>query len=336
MWTSGLDKAHNNKGQAVRRSWALKLADGQQPNPIDVRLRMGSISGQPRNARSEMTNYMIKFKPHSWNRALSRFVALYPFERGKTRLRRIAGQRLVGRLSFGAWVRVSGVVEAEWGFLLRRVKEDATTEFVKSFLRPGMTFVDVGANVGYFTLLAASIGARVVSYEPTPAVFERLRENVALNALDNITLVNAAVTDKSGALTLYQSTDDPEANNLFGDGDGSVEVITVNLDDDLAERGVQRVDLLKIDAEGAEPLVLAGATKLMRGAAAPTVIIEVNPVSLRSANSKPSAVFSRLQSNGYRFSELEHSIYKGESVVNILAIPGGVTNRSETSGFSTP
>lgn len=216
---------------------------------------------------------------------------------------------------------VSGVVDAEWDFLLSRVKEDATTEFIQSFLRPGMTFVDVGANVGYFTLLAASLGARVIAYEPTPAVFARLRQNVALNGFDNVMLVNAAVADQRGTLTLYQSPDDPEANNLFGDGDHSVEVAAVALDDDLKERGVQKVDLLKIDAEGAEPMVLLGSARLLSGSSAPSVILEVNPVTLRSANSEPAALLEALETKGYICRELERDLYRGESVVNILATP---------------
>jgi len=80
-------------------------------------------------------------------------VAAYPFERGKTFLRRITRKWLVGHLPFGAWVRVSGAVDAEWDFLHGRLKEDVTTEFLRSFVTPEMTFVDVGANVGYFTLL---------------------------------------------------------------------------------------------------------------------------------------------------------------------------------------
>jgi FkbM family methyltransferase len=267
---------------------------------------------------------MRKFKPRTWSRILSSLVAVYPFQRGRTRLRSITGQWLVGRLPFGPWVRVSGVVDAEWDFLMNRVKEDATTEFVKSFLRPGMTFVDVGANVGYFTLLAASLGASVVAYEPTPTVVKRLRENIALSGFDSVTVVNAAVADKRGILHLYQSPNDPEANNLFGDGDDPVKVRAVSLDDDLADHGVQKIDLLKIDAEGAEPLVLIGAARLLRSNSAPTIIIEVNPVSLRSANSVPAAVISSLESSGYRCSELERVMYKGEIVVNYLATPVNV------------
>ena len=256
-----------------------------------------------------------------WHRILSRIVAGYPFRRGQTRLRRITRPWLVGRLPFGPWIRVSGAVDAEWEFLLGRGKEDATTKFIKSFLRPGMTFVDVGANIGYFTLLAASLGARVIAYEPTPAVFERLRQNVALNAFDNVALVNAAVVDQPGLLALYESPDDPEANNLFGDGNHSVKVPAVSLDDDLATRGVEKVDLLKIDAEGAEPLVLAGAVKLLGEVPSPAVVIEVNPVSLRLANFAPETISNLLRSSGYRIDELERSLFKGETVINILATP---------------
>jgi FkbM family methyltransferase len=151
-------------------------------------------------------------------------------------------------------------------------------------------------------------------------------KKVTLNAFSNVTIVNAAVADKRGRLTLYGSTlsespEDPEANNLFGGGDYSIEVATVSLDDDLADRGVQKVDLLKIDVEGAEPLVLAGAEKLLRQTAAPTILIEVNPVSLRSASYVPAVILNWLQSHGYNLHELEQFMYKGETVVNILATP---------------
>jgi FkbM family methyltransferase len=184
-----------------------------------------------------------------------------------------------------------------------------------------MTFVDVGSNVGYFTLLAASLGARVIAYEPTPAVYKRLRENVALNSLRNVTLVNAAVGNKSGTLTLYQSPDDPEANNTFGEGDCCLEVAAVTLDEDLAAHGIETVQVLKIDAEGAEPLVLTGAAKLMNSKMPPLILIEVNSHCLHAAGSSPEAVLELLQRSGYRCVEMEPELYKGQPVANVVAIP---------------
>lgn len=257
--------------------------------------------------------------PPLWNRAVSRFVAAYPPARGQTRLRRATSPWLVGQIPCGAWTRVSGVVDAEWHFLKGIGKEDITAEYIKPLLRPGTTFLDVGANVGYFTLLASTLGARVVAYEPTPSVFARLKENVALNGFQHADLVNAAVMDKSGTLSLHLSGDDPEANSLFGNDPLSVSVPAVSLDDDLAARSIEHVDLLKIDAEGAEPFVLDGATRLLSSPHPPAIIIEVNAFTLNCAGLKPSDIFSRLESHGYQHTEIESSTYKGSYCGNILA-----------------
>lgn len=260
--------------------------------------------------------------PPLWNRALSRLVAAYTLPRGKTRLRRATSPWLVGHLPCGAWARVSGLVDAEWNFLHGASKEDVTENCIKSLLHDGSVFVDVGANVGYFTLLAATLGARVVAYEPTPSVFARLKENVALNRFEHTQLVNAAVMDKPGTLSLHLSGDDPEANSLFGNDAQSVQVPAISLDDDLAARGIHRVDLLKIDAEGAEAFVLDGATRLLSSPNPPAIIVEVNAFTLSCAGLQPSDILSRLESCGYNHTELEAGTYKGGYCGNILATPG--------------
>jgi FkbM family methyltransferase len=257
--------------------------------------------------------------PPLWNRTVSRLVAAYPPARGQTRLRRATSPWLVGQLPCGAWTRVSGVVDAEWHFLQGIGKEDVTADYIKPLLRPGSTFVDVGANVGYFTLLASTLGARVVAYEPTPSVFARLRENVDLNGFQQAQLVNAAVMDKPGTLSLHLSGEDPEANSLFGDGPQSVRVPAVSLDEDLAARGIEHVDLLKIDAEGAEAFVLDGATRLLSSPNPPAILVEVNAFTLRSAGLQPSDILSRLESHGYHHTEIESLLYKGSHCANIFA-----------------
>jgi FkbM family methyltransferase len=152
-------------------------------------------------------------------------------------------------------------------------------------------------------------------------VYKRLSENVALNSLGNVTLMNAAVANQSGTLTLYQSPDDPEANNTFGEGDRCVEVVAVTLDEDLTAQGIETVQILKIDAEGGEPLVLRGAAKLMNSTMPPLILIELNSHCLYAAGSSPEAVLELLQRSGYRCVEMERWLYKGQPVADVLAIP---------------
>ncbi len=256
--------------------------------------------------------------PPLWDRALSRLVAAYTPARGQTRLRKATSPWLVGHLPCGAWTRVSGVVDAEWHFLQGLGKEDVTVEYIKPFLHPGCTFVDVGANVGYFTLLAATLGARVVAYEPTPSVFARLKENVALNGFQ-ADLVNAAVMDKPGTLSLHLSGDDPEANSVFGNDGQCVRVPAISLDEDLPAHGIEHVDLLKIDAEGAEPFVLDGATRLLSSPNPPAILVEVNAFTLNCAGLQPSDILSRLESHGYHHTEIESGTYKESYCGNIFA-----------------
>lgn len=264
--------------------------------------------------------------PSLLHRTVSTLVSSYPINRGKFRLRKITSPWLVGKLPYGSWVRCSGVVDAEWNFLQGSGKEEITSNFVRAFLSPGSIFVDVGANIGYFTLLAGKLGARVVAYEPTPSVFTRLKENIALNAV-RAELVHAAVMDRAMTLPLYHSADDPEANNLFGEGHSPVLVPAVSLDDDLHARGIDHVDLLKIDAEGAEPFVLDGAKRLLSSPNPPVIILEVNPVSLKNSGHTPSDIYRRLESLGYRCNIIEQLPYKGLTCTNILAIRTAVIER---------
>lgn len=261
--------------------------------------------------------------PSLSSRLLSAIVARYPFDRGRTWLRRNTSPWLVGRLRFGPWVRVSGLVDAEWEYLTGHDKEQATTEFLTSYLKPGMNFVDVGANIGYFTLLAASLGARAIAYEPTPKVFERLRENIALNGFRDVTPVNAAVAEKNGRVKLYKSEEDPEANSIFGMGE-CMDVPAVALDEDLAIRGIREVQVLKIDAEGAEPFVLEGARNLLRSECHPLVVIEVNSFCLQGAGSSPASLLAKLREFHYECVEIESGSYKGGVVANVLAVPSAV------------
>lgn len=129
---------------------------------------------------------------------------------------------------------------------------------------------DVGASTGVFTLAAAleDRNRRVFAFEPGPGMSEGLERNIALNGLTNVTAVAAAACDRDGTVDLYV----PPGGSLsfgastlpsFRPGGAPQSVRALRLDTFARERGIERVDLLKLDAEGAEPAVLAGARALL-------------------------------------------------------------------------
>ena len=142
---------------------------------------------------------------------------------------------------------------------------------VRRLLRPGMRAVDVGANIGYYLLLLESaVGPRgsVVCFEPEPANFRELEGNVRLNGLANAQLFAAAVGAEDGRVALRAGINAA----IVQDGAGDFTVPLVRLDSVLTGP----VDFLKIDVEGWEGHVLAGARRLLRQHR-PTLWVEVHP-----------------------------------------------------------
>ena len=134
----------------------------------------------------------------------------------------------------------------------------------RQHLRPGDLFIDVGANIGIYTLFALDLGAEVIACEPDPHNAQRLQENLALNGF-TAEVIQKAVSDRQGILRFTQGLD--SYNHLVLDGAPPedipviVEVEATTLDDLLGDRFAAG---LKIDVEGAERLVLEGATRALR------------------------------------------------------------------------
>lgn len=148
--------------------------------------------------------------------------------------------------------------------------EPHLTAWLKSILQPGDTFVDVGANVGYFTLLASKIvgpKGRVISIEACPSIYEHLVKNISLNKLTNVVSLNRAITDACGRVEIFRAANhNLGASSLLSASDsvseGFVEAAT--LSDVLAENGGLSARAIKIDVEGAESSVVTGMLPLSR------------------------------------------------------------------------
>jgi FkbM family methyltransferase len=178
-----------------------------------------------------------------------------------------------GRFSIGKdlglypFVRAGGFEERELDWLLPRI-------------RPTDVVWDVGANIGIYTVLMAQRAARVVAFEPMPETFGRLQHNVALNGIDNVDLVNAALSDAPGRARMLAMPEGPGGNHLLRDGHdaGTVEVEVLTGDGYVDEHRAAP-DVIKVDIEGFEPEFVRGSLRMIR-TRRPLLTLEVNRTTM--------------------------------------------------------
>jgi FkbM family methyltransferase len=180
-------------------------------------------------------------------------------------------------------------------------------------LRPGMTVIDVGANVGYYTLLAADrVGQNgcVVAFEPDPRLLDLLFATLDINGYrSRCRCVGKAVAGEAGRATFYKREKYPINNSLWNaagladsmmDEVTSFEVELVNLDDFVRdELGGRTINLVKIDAEGAESIVLQGMKGTLTQNKQITVLCEFNAERVSFTGSDPAQTLSFLESLGF-------------------------------------
>jgi FkbM family methyltransferase len=220
-------------------------------------------------------------------------------------------------------------------------RERLTRHFVR-LLRRGDCVIDVGANVGYFSLVAAELvgpEGSVHAFEPAPQVLPLLQENARLNPQANLQVHGAAVTDRSGQTRFYAAPRGRSGYSSIRDlgeqTSGVSSVPTVALDALLDE--FPPVRLVKIDVEGAELCVLRGMRRLI-ARDRPFLIVELDDGFLRELGADAGQVCTLLRETGY---ELERIVAAGglqpiteppQDRCNVLAGPGHGAARSATAG----
>jgi len=202
--------------------------------------------------------------------------------------------------------------------------------FCKHFLRAGMNVIDVGANVGVYTFLAArQVGSTgsVIAIEPTPSCIQCMQKTISASSLENVVfLIEAAVGDHEGTVqfqeegaSVFNSINDSEQMSNSGK-----EVNLVTLDSVWHSKGKPQIDLLKIDAEGAEEKVISGASELLT-ASHPIVIFE-NQHASRSTGIATARILEPLGYKFYTYSRFLNKLTKVKplqypvSALNIIGI----------------
>lgn len=178
------------------------------------------------------------------------------------------------------------------------------TKWARALLPVGGAFLDVGAHAGYFSLLASNrVGpsGRVFAIEPNPRTFATLQRHLTQNAVRNVEPMMCGLGDKAGTLTLHlpPSQRDYNATILQRHGWTRAEVPVRRLDDCVRQWTIDRIDLMKIDVEGAEPLVLAGGADALRSGVVRHAMIEVNGPRLTEGGYGPAALARTLEDLGF-------------------------------------
>lgn len=201
--------------------------------------------------------------------------------------------------------------------------ETGTTRLVERILKPGMVFLDVGAHAGYFSLLAArQVGPHgsVFAFEPAPTNFELLQRNIALNGYKNISAFPIAGAENSARMKLSLDAKGNDRHSLVlveepGSMQNTVEVDTISIDDFLERSDVNTVDLMKIDAEGAECAILRGLRRSLTEGKVRRLVFEFSPSACEAAGIAPDKFLTQMADFGFR-------LYRIEGAEGLIRISG--------------
>lgn len=223
-------------------------------------------------------------------------------ERVAPRLAPVHGEHRVELLGSKMQLQVDEYMQRRFYYHCYEAPE---VRFVKRWLRRGDAVVDVGAHVGFFTLLAARLvgpGGRIHAFEPIPTNFDALDRNLRMNGYTWVSPHRAAVSDAPGTVSLgldqARLVGASTADFSVGGELSSIEAPAVTLDDVVGAD--EHVRLLKIDAEGHEPQVLVGAMTILERSPPDAILFEVNATRLAGQGASAEDIFDPLAARGYR------------------------------------
>lgn len=188
------------------------------------------------------------------------------------------------------------------------VHELLGTEIVKREIKTGDVVLDIGANIGYYTLIFAGLvgeNGRVFAFEPDPDNFILLNKNVKENKFENVVLINKAVSDNNGKTKLYLSEDNKGDHRIydFGDSRKSITVETVCLDEFL-KNYKDKIDFIKMDIQSAEGVALRGMINTIRKNENIKILTEFWPMGLNNFYFDSKKFLGLLEDCGFNLYEI--------------------------------
>lgn len=222
--------------------------------------------------------------------------------------------------------------------------EIATQRIIARLLEPGMTVMDVGANVGFFSVLMAdAVGktGRVSAFEPYEPHYRMLKRNLETNSLDWAEAFCLALSDRAGSATLSLNPINDGGHSLgdftrnpavrWDSSKFAATVQTDTIDAFLDARGVRSVDLIKIDVEGAETLVFSGASRLLAAPDAPILICEVGDEAQMQFGKTERELREQLYSFGYRSYFIEPDVAEFGIETRVEGLPNILFSKEDAA-----
>ena len=185
--------------------------------------------------------------------------------------------------------------------------EHSSLEILCQYLKPGSHFIDIGANIGLYSLVASKIvgnSGKIYSFEPNIQTFSILKRNANLNGCLNIIAVNYAVGNLNRDTFLSVNEKDAFAYVKEQPDDHTTEVKMIMSDQFVVENNITKIDFIKVDIEGAELLFFEGAKKTLRNFK-PKIIFEAYEPFCKRFNYSIYDILSLLDSLGYKVTQFE-------------------------------
>jgi FkbM family methyltransferase len=191
--------------------------------------------------------------------------------------------------------------------------EEQEITFMKKFLKSGDVFLDIGSNIGLFSLTASKIvqpNGKVIAFEPSPVTYTRLLENIELNQFFNIEAKNIGLSDNEGTLQMQQSQTGFDAWNTFVKSSSekfqqTISVPVSTLDKTIEGLNKEKISLIKLDVEGWEKFVLLGALNFLSNYS-PVMIVEFTETNTFSAGYFVHEIYDLLETLGYKWYTYEN------------------------------
>lgn len=199
--------------------------------------------------------------------------------------------------------------------------EPLITELVKREVKKNDIVLDIGANIGYYTLLFARLvgpKGKVFAFEPDPDNFALLKKNVLVNGYRNTVLVQKAVSNETGRTRLYLSPHTKTYHRIYNSHTDreSIEVEVVTLADYFKDQKT-KIDFIKIDTEGAEGAILEGMLPLLEKNDSVKIVTEFWPPGLEKFGTEPEEFLKLLSEHSFRL----HRINEREKKIEPVSIP---------------